>query len=224
MATSAGILRVLNRRSVLVLIFIALTLLILWRQAVTNTKTLLFISQGIPEIPVKPLELITSAPNVSNVEIGKNNNILANIYFPANSENNPALIISMGVNVLENDRPLINKLGETFSRLGYVTMWPRSKELENGTIRHENPQVFVESFNHLKSTAGVDPERISFFGISSGSSVALVAAEDPTIADQVHSVLFFGGYYNILDYFILHKFLLVFDKKYTMFGMVYATL
>ena len=43
-------------------------------------------------------------------------------------------------------------------------------------------------------------EKISFAGFSVGSSIALVAAENQAINEKVHSLVFFGGYFNILDY------------------------
>jgi len=46
----------------------------------------------------------------------------------------------------------------------------------------------------------VDRERISLLGFSVGASTALVAASDPTVANAVHAVIFFGGYYEMLGY------------------------
>jgi dipeptidyl aminopeptidase/acylaminoacyl peptidase len=47
----------------------------------------------------------------------------------------------------------------------------------------------------------VDPERVGYFGASVGGSLALVAAADPRIADDVDHVVSFGGYYDALTAF-----------------------
>ena len=47
----------------------------------------------------------------------------------------------------------------------------------------------------------VDPARMGFFGASVGGSIALVAAADPRIADEVQHVVSFGGYFDALPTF-----------------------
>jgi pimeloyl-ACP methyl ester carboxylesterase len=56
------------------------------------------------------------------------------------------------------------------------------------------------SDRYLQRLDSVAPQRISLLGISAGASVAFVAAADPRINKQVHALIFFGGYYDIVDY------------------------
>ena len=53
----------------------------------------------------------------------------------------------------------------------------------------------------MQGQPNVDPERIGFFGASVGGSLALVAAADPRIAEDVDTVVSFGGYYDALETF-----------------------
>ncbi len=166
-----------------------------------GAKVLLLISEEFPQIPVKPLHLITQKPQHEYVVFGKDQKIIADIISPRAKGPHPALILSMAVRTQEKDQPLLLGLADSLARLGYITMWPRSQAIEKQIVKIEDSKMFVESFDYLSQKPEVDKKRISFIGFSVGSSVAMVAATDPTIANQVHSLLFFGGYYNLLDYF-----------------------
>jgi pimeloyl-ACP methyl ester carboxylesterase len=88
------------------------------------------------------------------------------------------------------------------SRLGFAVMWPRREELERGVSLPEEPDTFIAGFRYLEAVDIVDRDRISMIGFSIGASIALVAAQDPAIADKLHALVFFGGYYNLADYFV----------------------
>lgn len=192
--------KALWRKKLWILFFLLLTILILWKPILINTKAILLISQEFPQIPFKPLHSVTRKPISEFVEFGEEEKIVANIARPADGKTHPALILAMGVRIHENDRHIILRLADSLARLGYVVLWPRSKGLEDGAAKFERPEIIIESFNYLKNKPEVDKKRISFIGFSAGSSISTVAAEDPSIASQVHSVVFFGGYYNISDY------------------------
>ncbi len=175
--------------------------LIFLKPLTAGTRVLLLLSEEFPQIPVKPLHLITQRPQKEYVVFGKDQKIIADIISPRTKGSHPALILSMAVRIQEKDQPLLLGLADSLARLGYVTMWPRSQAIEEQVVKFEDSKVFVESFGYLSQRPEVDKKRISFVGFSVGSSVAMVASTDPAIADQVHSLLFFGGYYNLLDYF-----------------------
>ncbi len=188
--------------SAIVFIIFLISLFFLFLKPLTaGAKVLLFISEEFPQIPVKPLHLITQRPQQEYVVFGKDQKIIADIISPHVKGSHPALILSMAFRTQEKDKPLILGLADSLARLGYVTMWPRSQAIEDQVLKFEDPKVFAESFDYLSQRPEVDKKRISFVGFSAGSSIAMVAATDPVIADRVRSLLFFGGYYNLLDYF-----------------------
>lgn len=182
-------------------LFFLLIIIILWKPIVTNTKALLLISQEFPQVPVKPLHFVTKKPIQEYIEFGEEEKIMADIVRPADQKTHPAVILAMAVRIHENDRHIILGLADSLARLGYISLWPRSKNIEDGSRKFEDSKVLKESFNYLKTRPEVEKSRISFVGFSAGSSIAMVAAEDASIASQVHSLVFFGGYYNLVDYF-----------------------
>lgn len=185
------------------LLFIGIFLLLSFyyqKQIAINSKILLFISEQFP-IPIKPLGLLTPEPKHQTVELESDNGkVVADLFIPKTGEQKPAVILAMGVRTQEKDKPLIYSLGNTLARLGYVVFWPRLEKLDKQEALPEEPETFVKSFEYLEGLSEVNKERISFTGFSVGSSIALVAAENPRISSNVRSIVFFGGYYDIFDY------------------------
>ncbi len=190
----------LRRNKLWVLLFLFLIIVILWKPALTNTKALLLITQEFPQIPFKPLHSVTREPILSHVQFGEEEKVVADIMIPGDRKTHPAIIFAMAVRIHENDRHIILGLADSLARLGYVILWPRSENIEDKIVKFEDPKIFIEGFNYLKTRPEVKKERISFVGFSAGSSFAMIAAEEPSIASEVHSVVFFGGYYNLFDY------------------------
>lgn len=181
-------------------IIVIILFLVLLKPLFAFTKTALFISQEFPQIPVKPLHFLTPQPKHEELFFGKQR-VKTDLFLPKTDKKRPALIVAMGVRIHEKDRPLLLGFCDTMARLGYIVLLSRLEDLENEVVLNERPETFVESFEYLAKRKGVDSGRISFVGISVGSSLALVAAEDKRINENVHAFVFFGGYYSIIDYF-----------------------
>lgn len=185
------------------LIFITLlfTGFIVKKQLATSVKVFFLVSQEFPQVPIKLLHLFTPQPKREKASFGtKNGKVIADLFIPHAASKNPALIVAMGVRTSEKDKPTLLRFCDTLSRLGYVILWPRLEALEKKEVKIENPQTFISAFNYLEQKDMVDKKRISFIGFSVGSSIAMVAAENQAISEKVNSLVFFGGYFNILDY------------------------
>lgn len=168
---------------------------------ITHVKVILFISEQFPQIPAKPLQLLTSVPKQAKIELDSaNGKIVADLITPASEKPKPALILAMGVKTQEKDKVILLNFAQTLARLGYAVFWPRLEILDRGVSSFEDPETFIKSFEYLEAISAVDKNRISFVGFSVGSSIALVAAENPRINEKLHSLVFFGGYYSLRDY------------------------
>lgn len=187
----------------LCLLAIFLLIVFLYQSLATHAKILLFISEEFPQIPFKPLGTITKSPLYQKVKFESvSGEIVADLFVPANGRPKSAIVVAMGIKTAQKDKPLILKFADTMARLGYVTIWPRLEVLDQGTSLPEQPETFIEGFKYLAEFPQTDPGRITFVGFSVGSSVALVAAADPEIANQVHGLVFFGGQFDIFDYLL----------------------
>lgn len=172
------------------------------KQLSTHFKILTFITEEFPQIPVKPLGLISQPPQYQWVEFDSvNGKVVADLYIPQSPQNPyPGVILAMGVDTDEKNKALIRHFGDTMARLGYVVLWPRLTVLDQGQSLPEEPETFVEGFKYLAGLPQTDSKRITFVGFSVGSSTALVASSDPEISHEVHALVFFGGQFDIFDY------------------------
>jgi fermentation-respiration switch protein FrsA (DUF1100 family) len=181
---------------------------VIWREPLeTHVKTVLLLSEVFPQAPVKPLSALTDQPVHNKITLASpHGKIVADLFLPASAighsthRTTPAVILAMGVRTKPSDKPLILHFAQAMSRLGYVMLWPRLQALDKGASMLEQPSTCIVSVRYAKGLGSVAPQRISLMGISAGASVAFIAAADPRINKDVHALIFFGGYYDIIDY------------------------
>ena len=157
-------------------------------------------------MPVRPIELLTDAPTREHVTIRYESRegprtIEADLYLPAGNGPHPAEIFSMGAPPLDLDDKQLVRIAEDAARAGVVMLVPFSERLDDRLIQPEEIDALVACFEYLQGQPSVDPERVGYLGASVGGSLALVAAADPRIADDVSHVVSFGGYFDALDTF-----------------------
>lgn len=195
----------MNKFKIVALILLAFLFLgiIFQKQILTHIKIILFLTEQFPQIPVKPLGLITADPEHKKVKFETSHGkVVADLFVPKSASYNSALIVAMGIKTAEDDKPLILHFADSLARLGYVVFWPRLEVLDQGQSLPEEPETFIKAFEYLEKEPFVNPKRISYMGFSVGSSTALAAVADAQIANRVHSLIFFGGYYNVFDYLL----------------------
>ncbi len=188
----------MNKKIWIIAAVVLIIFFIFLKPLTAGTKVLMLLSEEFPQIPVKPLQILSNQPKHEQIKFG--DGIVADLYLPNNLTAKPTLIIATGVRINEKDKPVLLGFADTLARLGYVVMWPRLESLDQEKIKFEQPQTFIDSFRYLQQRSEVDKDRISFVGFSVGASLAMVAAENPSINNQTRSLIFFGGYYNIIDY------------------------
>ncbi|MEX2227589.1 MAG: acetylxylan esterase [Dehalococcoidia bacterium] len=158
------------------------------------------------DLPLRPIEFITEAPTRERITIeyeSRNGprSIEADLYMPASGDNHPGVVFSMGAPPLDLDEPRLVRIAEDTARAGVVIVVPFSERLDDEEVVAEEIDALVAEFQYVQSLPTVDPARVGFFGASVGGSLALVAAADPRIADEVDHVVSFGGYFDALQTF-----------------------
>lgn len=157
-------------------------------------------------LPVRPVDLISQAPSRERVTIDYQSrngprSIDADLYIPADGKQHSGVVFSMGAPPLRLDDPRLVRIAEDASRAGVVMLVPFSDRLDDLQIAPEEIDALVAEFQYVQQLPQVDPKRVGFFGASVGGSIALVAAADPRIADDVDHVVSFGGYFDALSTF-----------------------
>lgn len=157
-------------------------------------------------LPVRPIELFTDAPRRERVVIRYESRngprtIEADLYTPAGNGPFEAEVFSMGAPPLDLDDERLVRVAENAARSGVIMLVPFSERLDDRLIEPEEIDALVACFQYVQSLPRVKQGEVGFFGASVGGSLALVAAADPRIADEVAHVVSFGGYFDALDTF-----------------------
>ncbi len=195
-----------NTSSTVLFAFLAVFVLTLGPMATHGAsaaiKTGLLIADVLPLGPINSLKLVTSPPIHEQMHYHAGpTQIEADIYRPQKPGRHPAIIFVPGVTT-DFDTPPLVQVGTSVARLGIVVMIPHLNGMERSRLAPEDVDAVVAGFQYLQEQAFVDGTRIGLAGFCVGSSIALVAAEDPRINEQVALVSTFGGFYDLMDYFV----------------------
>jgi acetyl esterase/lipase len=168
--------------------------------AVSGAQTGLFVLQVL-DVPFKPQPWFTAEPVREEVAYPMpDGEGLADIYRIPDDRKRAAVLIFLGANATGRDDEDVTNLGNALARSGYVVMfnWSRTMALQHNIDPREIENL-VWAFQYLKSRDFVDQGRLGMGGFSVGASLAMVAAADPRIRDDVVFVNAFGAYYDMRD-------------------------
>lgn len=178
--------------------------LTLFRPAATAIHTAAFAAQALPS-PVKMQPWLAAEPARRKVNFPRDDGTDGNadIYVIPDGKRRAGLLIFLGANAAGADDPEVINLGKALARAGFAVMYYWSPTMgEQAQIDAGEIANIVAAFEHLRRQEFVDPQRVGLAGFSVGASFALVAAADSRIADDIHFVNAFGGYYDIPDLLI----------------------
>jgi dienelactone hydrolase len=128
---------------------------------------------------------------------------LAELWLPAwASADQPAgaMLLVFGVNNLGRNHPSIERVADGLARSGVAVLVPDSRTLLGGRLELEEIDGVVRAFQTLAARPEVDRERMGIVGFSVGGSLALLAAGDARISEEVAWVNAFGAYADARTY------------------------
>jgi pimeloyl-ACP methyl ester carboxylesterase len=159
-----------------------------------------FLPDLMTDLPVRPVTWVTGEPRVERVLLPYDDRYMpADVYLPADGGRHGALILSPGAPPLEPDDPRLIRLAGDIARAGIVMLVPFSPDLDAELIEPREVEALVSAFQYLQRQPYVDPEKIGYIGVSIGAPLALLAASDERINEDVFFVVSFGGYYDLHD-------------------------
>ncbi|MGI8657315.1 MAG: dienelactone hydrolase family protein [Candidatus Limnocylindria bacterium] len=155
----------------------------------------------------KPLNLFSEAPVRSSLPYRAADDDaepdLAELWLPSwASAERPAgaMLLVFGVNNLGRNHPAIERVADGLARTGVVVLVPDSQTLLEGRLEVGEIDGVVRAFQLLAARPEVDRARVGIVGFSVGGSLALLAAGDPRIAEQVRWVNAFGAFADASSY------------------------
>ena len=170
----------------------------------TAFLTFAFLPEVLPNAPLRPLRWVTPEPVRIPIEYPNEGGYgKADLYLPGPSAEQEAkhgaILLFLGVNPAGRDDPRVVGLGNALARSGIVTMIPWSDSMTERRIDVGEIDNLVRAYQYMLEHDRVDPDRAGMAGFCVGASLAMVAAQDERIRDDVRFLNFFGGYFNGLD-------------------------
>jgi len=152
------------------------------------------------DLPASPLKLTTSEPIKEEVtfEYGSRE-VVADLYRPSDGGRHGAVVVVIGAAPRARTDPRAIRLARSAARAGIAVMIPELKHLLRDEMVPEEIEALLTAFRYLREQEFVDGERVGYLGFSVGAGMALVAASDPRISDDVAFFASFGGYYDLRD-------------------------
>lgn len=164
-------------------------------------NALLFIPQVVPDIPFRPLELVSRKPSREAIIFPSTKGpSAADLYLPAGSKQHNAVVFFMGVMPPNRDEQRIVNLAEGLARTGMVVMIPWLDTQNEHKIIKSDIERLVGAHQYLRNHERVKPNKVGMGGICTGASMVVVAAEDERINEQVAFINSFAGYYDATDF------------------------
>jgi len=181
------------------LLLIALILMFVSPQTRLAVRTFALLPSFFASLPGSPIDLVTPAPRREVVDLAPvDGYVRAHIYRPAHGRNS-ALVISLGIDPAPPDDPRVVRLMDGLARSGIAAVLIESEALNQDQLFPDLPKALIEGVQFLQRQPYVRTDRVGLFGFSVGGSLALTAAADPAIAEQLRLVEAFGSYATLDD-------------------------
>ena len=187
---------------VIALSIVATAFVLYWTPQVRATlRSIGFVAQVLPTVPVKPSQWFTATPERIEISYPLDNGVtgIADLYIPAGGGEHSAVLFFLGVNPAGKDDERIVNLGNAVARTGIVVMIPWSERMAQRRVTEQEASDLVRGFEHLRSLDMVDENGVGMAGFCVGASLMMVAAQDERIRDHVKVVNSFAGYYEAED-------------------------
>jgi len=128
-----------------------------------------------------------------------NRTITANLYRPAGQHRHSGVVLAHGAIKDGKDDLALRLAGQSLARAGYVALIPQLENLSRFRLHPDDIESLVTSFQYL-SRQKFTNDKIGVMGVCLSAPLALLAAVEPDISQDVAVVTSWGGYYNIRDW------------------------
>jgi acetyl esterase/lipase len=193
------------RRIGLALLVLAV-LAVAWEPTRVGIQTAVLLPNLLDAGP-KLLNLFSAAPQRMAVEyrpaVEGREAELAELWLPSwasSDQRAGAMLLVLGVNNVGRNHPVVERVADGLARTGVAVLVPDSRVLLEGRLDVGEVDGVVRAFQLLAARPEVDPARVGIVGFSVGGSLALLAATDSRIAEDIRWVNAFGAFADASSY------------------------
>ncbi|MBA2535060.1 MAG: alpha/beta hydrolase [Rubrobacter sp.] len=133
-------------------------------------------------------------PRFSEARVAGNPSLVAR---PAGKGPWPAIFLVNGTIPEGKDLPGVRRLAEGFARAGYFVVVPDLPGLTEDTITPRTVDAATESAREISAKSDAEDGKVSIVGVSTGATLALLAAEDPALKGKISLVAGVAPFSNI---------------------------
>ena len=181
-------------RGLFAAVFAAVAMFALWHPARVAIQALLLLPALFPAAPFEPLTLLTAAPLHEQAEYSYSGGTIdTDVFAPASAGRHGAIVLLLGAGDLPRNSLAIH-LADALARLGIVTVLPESSGMLSERLRTDEIDAIRVTIDALDARPDVDRSRVGIVGLSAAGGLAVVAAAQPDLRDQIQFVNSFGSY------------------------------
>jgi pimeloyl-ACP methyl ester carboxylesterase len=188
--------RSLRRAFFLVMLAVLIGMLVsYWSWVDAQVRAAVVIS-SVLEAPIltPAAEAVSGEPGFEDVSVAGNPALVAR---PAGEGPWPAVFVVNGTVRQGRKLPEVRNLAEGFARAGYVVVVPDLPGLTEDEITPETARETVDVAREVSERPDVEDGEVALVGVSTGATLALLAAEDPALRGKVSLVAGVAPYSNI---------------------------
>jgi acetyl esterase/lipase len=188
--------RRLRRAFYLVLLAVLVGLIIsFWSWVDAQTRAVVVISSVLDAPALTPAARTASgAPRLSDARVAGYPSLVAR---PAGEGPWPAIFVVNGTVPEGRKLPGVRHLAEGFARTGYLAVVPDLPGLTEDRITPQTVDAATEAARKISARPDAEGGEVAIVGVSTGATLALLAAEDPTLKGKVSLVAGVAPFSNI---------------------------
>src|SRR3712207_5194245 len=188
--------RRLRRAFYLVLLAVMIGLLVsYWSWVDAQARAVVVISSVLDAPVLTPAaEAVSGEPGFKDVSVAGNPALVAR---PAGDGPWPAIFLVNGTVPEGRKLPEVRNLAEGFARAGYLVVVPDLPGLTEDAITPRTADATTQVTREISGRPDVEDGKVALVGVSTGATLALLAAEDPALRGKVSLVAGVAPYSNI---------------------------
>jgi hypothetical protein len=192
-----------KRRRIALLLVLGLVALVAFKPTRVGLQALILVP-SLFDAPVRPLELVSTEPTLLTVPYRPDRPTdLSDLWLPSGagpSGRVGGVVLVFGVNNPGRGHPAVVRVSRALARTGVAVFVPDSATLTAGRLDPVEIDGIVHAFETFRARSEIDPARVGIVGFSVGGSLALLAAAQSRIAEDISFVNAFGAYGDASGY------------------------